>query len=237
MRLLIKLFVVVIACTLTTELYAQNFRVKAGLNFSNIHKTRLLPTYSYDDGEEFYVKHGFHIGATAEFPKNQKFSFETGLILSNKRFQRIQVFKSWTQSSDIFEDNYDLIYLDIPFTARISFELGKSIIYGKFGPYVGIGLSGKVVNIIDYYGAGYFEASENDIEWGNNDEVDDFKRLDPGLTAGVGLEIHSLHLSIDYGMGLGTILPPSSSTIRYYNRVLGISLGYKFGGKKKTKQE
>jgi hypothetical protein len=115
--------------------------------------------------------------------------------------------------------------------------LGKSIIYGKFGPYVGIGLSGKVVNIIDYYGAGYFEASENDIEWGNNDEVDDFKRLDPGLTAGVGLEIHSLHLSIDYGLGLGDILPSSNSTISLYNRVLGVSLGYKFGRKKKPIME
>ncbi|PKP48637.1 MAG: hypothetical protein CVT94_07640 [Bacteroidetes bacterium HGW-Bacteroidetes-11] len=237
MRVLIKLFIAVFACTLTSALNAQNFRVKAGLNLSNIHKTRLLPTYSYDEREEYNTRHGIHLGAIAEFPMNQKFSFETGLILSNKGFQRIQEVKFWTSPSDIIEGNYDLIYLDIPFTGRISFEMGKAIIYGKFGPYVGIGLSGKVVNIINYYGAGYLEASENDIKWGNDEAEDDFKRLDPGLTAGAGLEIHSIHLSIDYGLGLGDILPSSNSTISLYNRVLGVSLGYKFGRKKKPIME
>jgi hypothetical protein len=166
---------------------------------------------------------------------NQKFSFETGLILSNKGFQRVQVFKSWTMPSDIVEGNYNLVYLDIPVTARISFDLGKAIIYGKFGPYLGIGLRGKEETIINYYGMGDLETKESDIEWGNDEAEDDFKRLDPGLTAGAGLEIHSIHLSIDYGLGLGNILPSFSSTTSYYNRVLGISLGYKLGGKKKIK--
>ena len=80
MKNLSKLIVVVIAFTMTTNLGAQNFAVKAGLNFSNM--------VLEEDGESYYddikMRTGFHVGGTVSFPINEMFSFETGLLLSTR---------------------------------------------------------------------------------------------------------------------------------------------------------
>lgn len=57
MKNLVKLFVVVIVFTLTTNgLWAQNFGIKAGLNLSNMLVSDDNDTYSND----FKTKPGFH---------------------------------------------------------------------------------------------------------------------------------------------------------------------------------
>ena len=81
MKNLVKLFLIVITIMMVTDkLFSQEFGIKAGLNLSNMHVV--------DDGsivsEDFNMKPGFHIGATAEFPLTEMFSLETGLLLSTK---------------------------------------------------------------------------------------------------------------------------------------------------------
>jgi hypothetical protein len=178
MKNIVKIFLVVIAINMATdELYAQNFGIKAGLNLSNMLFENNGGTYS----DDFKINTGFHIGATAEFPLTEMFSLEAGLLLSTKGFKMIREKFRW----DVYELKINLLYLDIPLLAKASFDLGSAKIYGVFGPYLGIGLSGKTQSK-----AGPNEedsiTSESDIKWGSNEDEDDLKRIDFGLTMGRG---------------------------------------------------
>ena len=71
MKNLVKLFLIVIAIMMATDkLFSQEFGIKAGFNSSNMHVV-------YDGSiisEDFNMRTGFHIGATAEFPLTEIFS-------------------------------------------------------------------------------------------------------------------------------------------------------------------
>ena len=128
-----------------------------------------------------------------------------------------------------FEAKLNLIYLDIPLTAKASFDLGGARIYGVFGPYIGMGLSGK--NKFEITAMGETETEEEDIKLGSDEDEDDVKRLDFGLTMGAGVEISSIQIGLSYGLGLANISPYTDGGSKISNRVLGISVGYKFGRK------
>lgn len=222
MKNLLKLLIVVIGFTMTTESYAQTFGVKAGLNLSNMLVEDDDDTYS----DDFKVNPGFHVGATAEFPITELFSFETGLLLSTKGF-KVSEEETFMGETVKYESKLNLIYLDIPLTAKASFDLGGARIYGVFGPYIGMGLSGK--SKFEITAMGETETDEEDIKWGSDE--DDFKRLDLGLTMGAGVEISSIQIGLSYGLGLANISTNADGGSKISNRVLGISVGYKFGRK------
>jgi hypothetical protein len=224
MKYLVKLFVVVIALTMTTELFAQNFGLKGGLNLSNMLMKDDEDTYS----DDFKMKPGFHIGATAEFPLSDMLSFETGLLLSTKGYKMSE---EDTDDGETYkyEVKLNLLYLDIPLTGKATFDVGGAKIYGVFGPYVGMGLSGKTKS--EYTDDGETETYEDDIEWGSDEEKSELKRLDFGLTMGAGVEINSIQIGLTYNMGLANISPYTEDGFKINNRVLGLSVGYKFGGK------
>ena len=225
MKYLVKLFLVVIAFTMATdELFAQNFGLKGGLNLSNMLMKDDDDTYS----DDYKMKPGFHVGATAEFPLSEMFSFETGLLLSTKGFQ---ISEEETEMGETYkmEGKLNLLYLDIPLTGKAKFDVGGAKIYGVFGPYVGMGLSGKSKYEATYDGE--TETEEEDIEWGSDEDESDLKRLDFGLTMGAGVEINSIQIGLSYNFGLANISPYTEGGTKVNNRVLGLSVGYKFGGK------
>ena len=178
------------------------------------------------------MRTGFHIGATAEFPLTEIFSLETGLLISTKGV----IYKQLLTEEDMdFEYKFNLspLYLDIPVTAKASFDIGGGAkIYGVFGPYAAIGLSGKIKQEESINGATTSE--EIDIEWGSDIESSNFKRMDFGLIMGAGVELNSIQIGLNYSLGLANISPQTN--VKVNNRVLGISVGYKFGEKKKTIQ-
>lgn len=224
MKNLFRLLVVVIALTMTTEIFAQNFGIKAGLNLSNmLHKDD-------DDifSEDYKIKPGFHIGATAEFPLSEMLSFETGLLLSTKGFRTSEE-GTFTGKTYKYEEKFNLLYLDVPLTAKATFDLGGAKIYGVFGPYVGMGLSGKG-KYEETFGS-ETESGEEDVKWGSDEDESDLKRLDFGLTMGAGVELNSIQIGLTYGLGLANISPYTDGGTKIKNRVLGLSVGYKFGGK------
>ena len=224
MKNLLKLLIVVIGFTMTTESYAQTFGVKAGLNLSNMLVEDDDDTYS----DDFKVNPGFHVGATAEFPITELFSFETGLLLSTKGVKASEE-ETFMGETVKYESKLNLIYLDIPLTAKASFDLGGARIYGVFGPYIGMGLSGK--SKFEITAMGETETEEEDIKLGSDEDEDDVKRLDFGLTMGAGVEISSIQIGLSYGLGLANISPYTDGGSKISNRVLGISVGYKFGRK------
>ena len=171
------------------------------------------------------MRTGFHIGATVEFPLTEMFSLETGLLISTKGVISKELLTEEDMGFNFeYKVNLSQLYLDIPVTAKASFDTGGGTkIYGVFGPYVGIGLSGKIKGeeIID----GVTTSQEIDIEWGS-DIDSDFKRMDFGLIVGTGVELNSIQIGLNYSLGLANILPQNN--VKFRNRVLGISFGYKF---------
>lgn len=222
MKNLMRLLFVAIGATIATASFAQTFGIKAGLNLANVLAEDDEDSYS----DDFEMNPGFHAGATAEFPIAGILSFETGLLLSTKGFRL-------SEEEDLFGETFktvykmNLLYLDIPLTAKASFDLGGAKIYGAFGPYIGAGLSGKTKSEVTYMGE--TEKEEEDIEWGNDAENDDLKRLDFGLSMGAGIEIKAVQIGFSYGLGLANISAETEDGLKINNRVLGISLGYKFG--------
>ena len=204
--------------------------IKAGLNLSNILLKVNSETYFGDLG--YRMNPGFHIGATTEFPLTEMFSFETGLLLSTKGFKREEM------NDNEQLEKLNLLYLDIPLTIKASFDLGGTKLCGIFGPYLGVGLSGRYEHRYDITGMA-IGMRKTAVEWGY-----DLERLDYGLTMGAGVEVNSIQISLTYSLGLanltyrktgsimsnGTIINLSQSR-EYNNRVLGISVGYRFRGK------
>ena len=215
MKNLIKPLIVFIMFLIASESFAQTFGINAGYNLSNlIYKEP--PHY----GNQFYVdefkmKPGFNAGVTVEFPTKDWFSIDMGLIISTKGCKT-------SHKGVTFNDKgtWNLVYLDIPLTAKTYFNARCAKIYGAFGPYIGIGLGGKW-NTIETNNSGTRSFSSN--------AFDNLNKLDFGLTAGAGVSIYSFQIGLSYGFGLSNISSYSDVIIR--NRVLGISVGYVFGGK------
>ncbi|WP_430931188.1 porin family protein [Saccharicrinis sp. 156] len=207
---------------LSFQTYAQTFGIKGGLNLSNVLAKDDDDTYS----DDFKMNPGFHIGPTVEFPLNEMVSFESGLLLSTKGF------KSSEKETDMgdtweYEVKLNAVYIDIPLTAKTTFDVGGAKIYGIFGPYVGIGLSGKEKE--EYTQDGETETYEADIEWGNDEDEDHLKRLDYGLTAGAGIIVNNIQLGLSYDLGLANISAYTGDGTKIKNKVLRFSVGYMFG--------
>jgi len=212
-----KLLIVVVVFSMATDSFAQTFGVKAGLNLSNMIVKDNTETYSGD----FKMKPGFNLGGTVEFPINEIFSFETGLILSTKGYKA-----TYEDFGGETKETYNLYYFDIPLTGKATYDVGSFKIFGVFGPYIGIGLSGKGKSETD----GVSDPTHV-VKWGTDSDNDELKRLDMGLTFGAGVEISSVQIRLNYDLGIKNISSDTGDGYKITNRVLGISLGYKFGGK------
>ena len=220
MNKLVNLLIIVFAIIISAESHAQIFGVKAGLNLSNMLVKDDDGTYS----DDYKLNPGFHAGVTAEFPVTELFSFDTGLLLSRKGF------KIDAESGSLsIKSSLSPLYLDIPLTGKASYNLGNAKVYGAFGPYLGVGIGGKIKMKITYEGE--TEKDDENIEWGSDeDEDDDLKRLDYGITIGGGIEINSVRVGLMYNYGLANISSYTDDGATMSNRVLGISVGYRFGG-------
>jgi hypothetical protein len=219
MKNIIKLLLVVMVSLPSFESKAQVFRIIGGLNLSNMLVKDDEDTYSND----FKMKPGFHIGATIEFQLSDVLSLGTGLLLDTKGFKTKEEGQDWVDKG-----NLNLYYLDIPIVIKASHNLEGGIkIFGNIGPYLGVGLNGKIKGEYEYQGQK--ETYEEDIIWGNDENESDLKRFDAGLTFGGGVEIKVILIGVFYDLGLYNISPYTDYGSTAKNRILKISVGYRFG--------
>ena len=205
MKSFIKLFVVLLVFGFGTQAYAQTFAAKAGLNLANMRSEDDDDTYSSD----YKTKVGFHLGGTAEFEITDMFSFETGLFLSTQGYKVNTIFGDYKTN---------LLYFNIPITGKARYEFDDFNIYGLFGPYIGLGLSGKVKS----------GDNSTNIDWGSGED-NDLKRFDLGITIGAGVEYGPYLAGISYNLGLANIAAQNDGGYRVKNRVFAITIGYRFG--------
>ena len=218
MKNLTKISMIVFVSLFCLQSNAQTFGLKAGLNLSNMLEKDDDDTYSND----YKMNPGFHIGATVDVPFNDFLSFETGLLFTTKGMK----YEDEILGADVTA-KANLYYLDVPLTLKASHDLGGGLkMFGAVGPYVGFGMSGKVKSTVEYQGDE--ETEEEDINWGSDEDEDDLKRLDMGLTFGGGVEINSIMIGISYDLGLSNISAYQDYGTTSKNKVLKFSVGYRF---------
>lgn len=221
MKQLFKFLIILFVLCGPLQSFAQNIGVRAGLNMSNMLMKEGQRTYS----EDFNTNPGFQIGLVADFPIQGIFSFETGLMLSSKGYRENEEFTEMGERYK-YNSSLNLMYLEIPLAAKASFDLGGVRVYGNFGPYLGMGISGKYK--WDYSYSGESDKGDETVNWGNDPENEEFRRFDYGLTMGAGVEINNLQIGLNYGLGLANVSSYNEDGFKANNRVLGLTVGYFF---------
>jgi hypothetical protein len=218
MKTLVKSVIIILASLLWLQSNAQTFSFMGGLNLANMLMKDDEEKYS----EEYKMNPGFHVGGTVDFAILESLSFETGLVFDKKGF----IIKENQEQYD-YVVNYNLYYLDIPILLKETIAAGDNVnIGGSFGPYIGVGLTGKMKWKVEHQGE--TETDDEKIEWGNDPDNDMLKRFDFGLGFGAGVEINSFFAGLSYDLGLVNISPDKEDGFKAKNRVLRITVGYRF---------
>lgn len=163
---------------------------------------------------------GFHAGVIADFSISDNVFVQPGILVSQKGFRIEESVMGFT-----IKNTTSLLYAEIPVNIGYRLELGDNAkLYFMAGPYVGYGITGKSKTQV----TGSPSETE-DVEWGN--EAGELKRLDFGVNAGAGVEISNILIGAQYGLGLSNNIAEGDKDNSFKNAVIGISLGYLFGGK------
>lgn len=218
MRKLRVLLFVICGVITVFESFAQTFEIKSGVNLSTIFSTDENSFY----GNNYKIVPRLLIGVTTEFPITELFSFETGLLFSSKGYEIERNYFVYPDSEPIhLYQKVILNYMDIPLSIKYSTSFLKIPIYGMIGPYAGIALNGKTK--IDEF------SDALNVGYGHNQQIGPdgyWKRIDYGLHAGAGIVINKIVFGLDYVFGLADI--SQSNTYEAENRIIGLTLGYKF---------
>lgn len=192
---------------------AQTVTVKGGINLSKFHT-------SHPEG--YKMKPGAHLGAVVDFPIYESISLETGLMLSTKGSNYHQNLAGMGSGTD----KVDLLYLNIPIHARSTFRFGGVNFFGTAGPYIGYGLIGRGKSIANT-NLGTITATRK-IEFGSESRL---RRFDFGVGIGAGVELNQILVSINYDYGLVNLSTLGRDSQLTQNRVLSLSVGYRFRSK------
>ena len=226
MKNILKITCAVIAFSMTTQYYSQaTFGVRAGLNLAT--GAGKIVDLAKDAGFTTKMLPSFNVGLIAEFGVSESFSLESGLYLSGKGLNMEAINPDY--STETIEQTISALYLEVPLNASVKVDLGGAKLNIFAGPYLGIALAGKskIQTSNDYeffYGT---PDSETDLKFGTT-ENDNIKRTDFGLNFGAGVQIESIVIRAQYGLGFVNLDSESDNDNEFKNRVIGISLGYMF---------
>ena len=208
---------------------AQNARIVGGLNLANVSIT--------DDGkvDEAKMLTSFQVGVIGDFHLGSIVYLQPGILYTGKG--------SKTQSGDPSSANYSKatsnpMYIEVPVNLVFKTPAVKNtrFFFGA-GPYLGIGVAGKIKNEGKVLGIAY--NNERDIEFSNDDpttlEYEEgagfgiIKRFDYGLNGTAGIEGKNMTFSANYGLGLAKLQSGSNSAEDNNNkhRVLSFTVGFK----------
>ena len=202
---------IVLLALLCTVMYGDaqvHYALKAGGQISTARYIR--------DGNKISTNSiaGFNAGILAKVYFDDKVAFVTGLAYSARGY------KVSTLPGDTVK-TYHLNYVDIPLMIQVDFQQKAKGFYGKFGPALGVGISGKEI----YTGKNGQQIRNKAIlsVTGNN-----FGLFDASLNAVLGYSFsNKFFAELGYAHGIGNIdNDPDGPNIK--TRVLSLNLGYFF---------
>ena len=222
--------VVAIALFSVAALQAQvNFGVVAGPNFQNM-------TGKDADGDK--ITNGlivrFHAGVQAAIPISPDFSFQTGLLFSQKGSKNNEGLIPMKAASDEYNTTTCISYVELPLHLLFRPEFGNGRILVGFGPYVAMGIAGKQnveMGSLSYEQKIKFESEiEQSMTW----DIDHayYRRFDAGADIYAGYELAmGFFVRLNAQLGLLNMIPDIpdwdyESTLRHTG--FSISAGYNF---------
>ena len=220
-------------CVANAQDKAVSLGLRAGLNVNTL-------TYSGNNEAEIrdlYKSHtGFHIGAVVNCKVAGNFYLQPGIYFTTRGAKQEE-----NSSEDGFNYSFtqktNMSYLQIPVSASYRFPVGKIVkIDINVGPYVAIGLGGKVkIEATESYEGETETYSEKYDVFGKSTKEEtrgDFKRFDAGLRFGAGVHISKFNIGLIYDLGLANLAHTGDNAwnrgTKFRNGSFLVSVGYNF---------
>lgn len=212
---------------------AQLLYGQGGLNLSNISN-------SNDGGsEDNAVLPSFNAGLMARFGLSKIVDLESGILFTGKGAKAETTFNG---GADYVKAKFNPLYIEVPLNLVVNLPFGENNNTGLFvygGPYLAVGVGGK--SKLETKIGALTTNSERDIKFNNDDPFtsgqedaayDKLKRFDAGLNFGAGLDLKSVIIKANYGLGLtkiGSTQENNNADDKNKYRVFSLSLGIPFG--------
>ncbi|MES2776903.1 MAG: porin family protein [Bacteroidota bacterium] len=204
--IIVSAVVALMACSTVVNAQKVNklsFGLRGGVNFANI----------IEDGNKNFsteIKPGFNAAAFVELPIFNGFSVQPELQFSQKGYK-----SSGSFLTNPYEYTATTNYVEVPLLAKIVPSPNFAIVVGpQFSFLTSTKYKFKTPN------TEYEDIVDNE----NNDLRDNILGGVAGIEAGAGKFIFSARYSLDFQKNNGD---GTSSTPRYKNQVLGLSVGFK----------
>ena len=212
----IKKTIAILFCVFAIQNVQAQLILKGGVNFTNYFTEN-----NANDAFDYSGKTGFHIGLLSESKVNDGLGFETGILIDTRgaRDGSSNAFSSYEQDLNPY-------YATIPINLKLRLPMGDNSLFIYGGPYMSIGVAGKLKSNGTLFGSSANE--EREIKWGDTNN-DDLKRFDYGFSVGGGIEINNIVLGVDYGYGLANIAPNTDDGNKIQNRMVRFSAGFILG--------
>jgi hypothetical protein len=207
----------------TSHTGGTSFGLRGGVNFQNINGKD-----ENGDKLENDILTGFNIGINAEIPVGVDFYFQPGLLYTIKGAKSKDVILGQTINGKV-----KISYVELPLNFLYKPMMGKGHLLLGFGPYVALGLSGKVT----YEGGGSSLSSDikfkNKVMTADSDDVVYVRPLEAGANLLVGYEFgNRLSFQLNTQLGLTKINPEyegeTDDKTSAKNTGFGFSLGFRF---------
>ena len=233
MKKLNQIILLAVALISLSEISAQDVVIKGGLNVSNLHENR---TNSNDSVlyTESKMKTGINLGFGVLFPLSESWTFETGLIYSQKgckeqleeTITEYDPFSGFAYETSLnYKSTIKINYIDVPILVRHSWAMQNADLYVYGGAMLSFAVSGNVsykITIKDNFsGMDDTYSDTEELTIGNEDDV---HPLDYGAIFGIGMNIDKFNVSAGYSFGFNNVLPSAEGS-EYFNRNLQISIG------------
>ncbi len=178
-----------------------------------------VSAYNYTKADELSTKAGYTVGVGLDYAFNETWSFQSGLMFTAK-------------GAKLDDSKVDCkmkpVYMDIPLQAAVKFALGEKVkLVINAGPYIGVGLGGKITSKAGSLSVSkkIFSDDKNFNELTDNQYASlKAKRFDAGIQYGVGAEFGDILLNLNCQYGL--VSPFKNSDPKNVGLVL--TAGYRF---------
>lgn len=164
-------------------------------------------------------KFGFTAGIIADIELATNLSFQPQLNFTQKGSKEKDEFNGDKETLTL-----NLNYLELPLNIIYKIPTGRNQFFIGGGPSISMGTGGKFI----YKSSAHPEENDkNDVNFGNNEEEDDFKSFDGGINITGGVYINKKFMvALNYYQGFSNLFikPVENESLR--NRYFGLRFGF-----------
>lgn len=228
-----KLLAIALCAGIFTTAKSQVY-VQGGLNLANITKDASGGTSKNN------LLTTFNAGVLGRFNLTGALDIETGLLLDG-RGSKTETYLTSSTDDNYLKAKFNPLYLEVPLNLvlRIPMDSKTTNLFVNAGPYAAMGIAGK--STVTTKAFGQVSTSSSDIKFTSTDPTetnqgsyDKLKRFDYGVNVGAGLDLGSVLLKVNYGLGLAKINSTqtnNSQDAKNKYRTVSVSIGIPISGR------